>query len=130
MTSINKLELTKALAKSELFTVKKGFLGMGTKMTYVPTGSNVKAEVLEYSLTDAEQLERIMRMDKAQMVKSLQSANLQAAHMGNARLEVLKSEDGACVVMQLFRFADFSFRAASEVIILEGEDAEAVSKIY
>ncbi len=130
MTSINKLELTKALAKSELFTVKKGFLGMGTKMTYVPTGSNVKAEVLEYSLTDAEQLERIMRMDKAQMVKSLQSANLQAAHMGNARLEVLKSEDGVCVVMQLFRFVDFSFRAASEVIILEGEDAEAVSKIY
>lgn len=130
MASINKLELTKALAKSELFTVKKGFLGMGAKMVYVPTGSNMKAEVLEYSLADGEQLERIMRMDKDQMVKSLQSANLKTADMGNAKLEVLKAEDGACVAMLLLRFTDFSFRPASEIVILEGEDAEAVSKIY
>ncbi len=128
MASINKLELTKALAKSELFTVKKGFLGMGAKMTYVPTGSNVKAEVLEYSLADGEKLERILRMDKEQMVQSLQSAGLKDVHMGNARLEVLKSDDGACVAMQLFRFGDFVFRSASEVIVLEGKDAESVGK--
>jgi hypothetical protein len=130
MASINKLEMMKSPALSELFEVKKGFLGFGSKVTYKPTGSSVTVDVLEYSLADGEMLERVLRMGKEQMVEKLKSANLSTHGMGNARLEVLKADDGTCVVMQLFRFVDFGFQSASEVIALDGADAEAIGKIY
>ncbi len=130
MASINKLEMMKSPALSELFQIKKGFLGFGSKVTYIPTGSGVTANVYEYSLADGETLERTLRMDKGQMVDKLKSAGMTPQHMGNARLEVLKTDDGAFLAMQLFRFTDFSFKPVSDVITLEGEYAEAVGAKY
>lgn len=130
MASINKLEMMKSPALSELFKVKKGFLGFGAKVTYVPTESGVTAEVLEYSLADGETLERTLRMPKEQIVEKLKTAKMTPQHMGNARLEVLKTDDGAFLAMQLFRFVDFGFKPVSDIIMLEDADAEAIGKIY
>ncbi len=130
MASINKLEMMKSPALSELFKVSNGFLGFGAKATYVPTGSNVTAAVYEYSLADGETLERTLRMDKEQMIGKLTSAKMTQQHMGNARLEVIKTADGAFIAMQLFRFVDFGFKSASDVITFEGAEAEAVGKVY
>ena len=130
MASINKLEMMKSPALSELFKVSKGFLGFGAKATYVPTGGSVTAAVYEYSLADGETLERTLRQPKEQVVEKLTTAKMTPQHMGNARLEVLKTDDGAFLAMQLFRFVDFGFKSVSDVITFEGAEAEAVGKVY
>lgn len=130
MASVNKLGVTKALLNNKLFSIKKGFLGLSTTMTYEPTSSKVNAYIIEYNNADAERLERILRMDKEKMVNELATADLKPQDMGNARFEMLKSEDGACFVIQLYRFQDFSYRPVSDAIIIEGEAAATLAKIF
>ena len=130
MASTSKLELLKSPALSDLFKVKKGFLGIGTKITYLPTVCSATASTYEYSLADGEQLERIFRMSREQMVEKMKDSNLETHGMGNARLEVVKSDDGACLAMQLFRFIDFNFAPVTDAVIFEGAEAEAVGKVY
>lgn len=130
MASINKLVVTKSLDGDKRFAVKKGFLGIGSSLTYVPTGSSMKASVNEYGNADGDRLARMLRLDREQMLKELAGAELTKQDLGNARLEVLQSEDTSCVVLQLHRFVDFSYSAVTDAIVLEGDQAKAVANKF
>lgn len=48
---------------------------------------------------------------------------------GNYRLEACLSDDRQFCAIQLFRFADFSYRPLSDARFYEGNDVERVAKL-
>ena len=49
MANFNSLHIAEPLSADNRITVKKGFLGFGSKVVYNPTSSKVKSYIKEYS---------------------------------------------------------------------------------
>ena len=49
---------------------------------------------------------------------------------GSCLLEVVASQDGAFVAIQLFQFSQLSYVPATDVMIYEGNDASLVMKLF
>jgi len=130
MASFNKMEMVKALSSEGRLTVSKGFLGFGGKVTMNNTGNAMKASVKEYVPAEGEKLLRIINLSPKAMIEALQAGRPQETGMGNVRLEVLKSEDGTQLLMQLFRFVDFRNKPISDVKTFEGGDAAEIGKFF
>ncbi len=129
MANIQKLEMTKLIPNNGLFIVKKGFLGFGTKTMLKDSGCPVSVVVKEYNPADGDKMERVLNMERSKMAEELSKADIQTTDMGNAKLEVIKSDDGTFLMMQLFRFSDFKYRPVSEVITITGPDADRIGKL-
>ncbi len=129
MANIEKLEMIKLIPNNGLFTVKKGFLGFGTKTMLKDSGCPVSVVVREYSPADGDKMERVLRAERCKIAEELSKGGIQTTDMGNARLEVILSDDGTFLMMQLFRFSDFKYRPASEVVTVTGPDAACVGKL-
>ena len=101
-----------------------------TKAVYTPTGSPVKAVVLEYTPTEGERVQRLLDMPFDKMSSDvLQKGKPRAGANGNFRLEVCLSDDRRFCALQLFRFADFSYRPLFEPRFYEGTDVETIAKL-
>ncbi len=120
----------KSILCNDKVSVKSSFFGLCEQVIYLPTGSKMQTEIKEYDLVDADKLQRILNMECELVAKELQKVSVKPCELGNARLEILKSKDGACVMMQLFRYMDFNFEPVTDFVILDGQDAAVVSKLF
>ena len=129
MSSIKSLEMAAAVSAYKNITIKKSLFS--TKAIYTPTGSPIKVLSLEYSPSEGERLERLLDMPIDKMVAEVQQKGKPAAGVnGNFRLEVCLSEDHQFCALQLFRFADFSYRPLFEPRFYEGETVEYYAKLF
>ena len=102
-----------------------------TKAVYKPTGSPVKAMVLEYSPSEGERVARLLNMPIDKMAADIeQNGKPVAGANGNFRLEVCISSDRQFCALQLSRYADFSYCPLSEPRFFEGEEVENVAKLF
>ena len=109
-------------------TIKKSLFS--TKAVYMPTGSPIKAMVLEYSSTEGERVERLLSMPLDKMAAAIgQTGKPVTGVNGNFRLEVCLSDDHQFCALQLFRFADFSYRPLFEPRFYEGKEAGYLAKL-
>lgn len=128
MSSIKNLDMAYAVSIYKNITVKKSLFS--TKAIYTPTGSSVKAMVLEYSLSEGERVQRLLDMPLDKMAADIeQMGKPETTANGNFRLDVCLSDDHQFCVLQLFRFADFSYRPLFEPRFYEGTDVEYVTKL-
>lgn len=117
-----------AVSAYKNITIKKSFFS--TKAIYTPTGSTVKAMVLEYSPSEGEKLQRLLFMPLDKMVALIEQKGKPASGAnGNFRLEVCLSDDHQFIALQLFRFADFIYHPLFEPRFYEGTDVEYVTKL-
>lgn len=127
MSSFKSLEMAAAVSAYKNITIKKSLFS--TKAVYTPTGSPVQAIVLEYSPMEGERVERLLDMPLDKMAADIeQKGKPRTGANGNYRLEVCLSEDRQFCALQLFRFADFSYRPLFEPRFYEGETVEYYTK--
>lgn len=129
MSSIKNLDMAAAVSAYKNITIKKSLFS--TKAIYTPTGSTVKAMALEYSLSEGEKMKRLLDMPLDKMTADIeQKGKPKTGVNGNFRLEVCLSDDHQFCALQLFRFADFSYRPFYEPRFYEGTDVEYVAKLF
>lgn len=128
MSSIKSLVMADAVAAYHHITIKKSLFS--TKAIYTPTDSPVKVMVLEYSPSDGENVGRLLNMPLDKMAADIEHKGKPTTGAnGNFRLEVCLSDDHQFCALQLFRFADFSYRPLFEPRFYEGKDVEYITKL-
>ena len=128
MSSIKSLDMAAAVSAYKNITIKKSLFS--TKALYTPTGSPVKAMVLEYSPSEGEKVLQLLDMPLDKMAADIeQMGKPKTGANGNFRLEVCLSDDHQFCALQLFRFIDFSYRLLFEPRFYEGKDVECITKL-
>lgn len=128
MSSIKSLDMAAAVSAYQNITIKKSLFS--TKAIYTPTGSSVKAIVLEYTPSEGEKVQRLLDMPLDKMAADIeQKGKPHAGANGNFRLEACLSDDHHFCALQLFRFVDFSYRPLFEPRFYEGKDVEHIAKL-
>ena len=118
-----------AVSAYKNITIKKSLFS--TKAIYTPTGSAVKAMALEYSPSEGEKVKHLLDMPLDKMTADIeQKGKPKTGVNGNFRLEVCLSDDHQFCALQLFRFADFSYRPFYEPRFYEGTDVEYITKLF
>lgn len=126
MSSIKRLEMAAALSAYTHIKIKKSLFS--TTAIYLPTQSQVKAVILEYTPSEGERVERLLSMPLDKMAEDIaQKGKPSAGANGNYRLELCLSDDHQFCALQLFRFGDFEYNPVFEPRFYEGHDVEAIA---
>lgn len=130
MAKINHLVMgAKVMALNEI-EVKKGFLGLSTKLIYKPTNSEVKIKENEYSAEDGKKLETILASKPEDMADAIGKHPVSVKELGNARLEACVSSDRQFAAAMLLSFKDLSYTPVTDLRVYEGKAAEAFAKLF
>lgn len=128
MPSFKSLEMAAAVSAYHNITIKKSFFS--TKAIYTPTGSRVKAIMLEYSPSEGEKVKRLLDMPFDKMASDIeQNGKPETGVNGNFRLDVCLSEDHQFCAIQLFRYVDLCYNPLFAPRFYEGKDVEYISKL-
>ena len=128
MPSFKNLDMAAAVSAYQNIAIKKSWFS--TKVFYTPTGSPVRAMILEYTPSEGEKVERLLDMPLDKMAAEIEQKGKPAwGANGNIRMEVCLSDDHQFCALQLFRFADFSYQPIAEPRFYEGKDVEYVAKL-
>ena len=128
MSSFKSLDMAAAVSAYYNITVKKSLFS--TKAVYTPTGSPVKAMVLEYSPSEGEKVGRLLNMPSDKMASEIEQKGKPASGAnGNYRLEVCLSDDRQFCALRLFHFEDFSYRPLFEPRFYEGKEVENIARL-
>lgn len=130
MAKINHFVMgTKVMALDNI-EVKKGFLGLSTKLIYKPTNSEVKIKENEYSAEDGKKLETILASKPEDMADAISKHPVSVKELGNARLEACVSSDRQFAAAMLLSFKDLSYTPVTDLRVYEGKAAEAFAKLF
>ena len=95
-----------------------GFLGKRKKRVYIPTGSEIKENVLFFDISKKKVL--LSCLDKG----IYNDNNFNSCSSGGLRLDLLYSNDGKFAAAQLMEFEPFSFCPVSKIYYYE--DGQAI----
>ena len=130
MAKINHLVMgAKVMALNEI-EVKKGFLGLSTKLIYKPTNSEVKIKENEYSAEDGKKLETILASKPEDVADAISKHPVSVKELGNARLEACVSSDRQFAAAMLLSFKNLSYTPVTDLRVYEGKAAEAFAKLF
>ena len=108
--------------------ISKGFLGMGSKATYTPTNSKLKAVINYYSAEDAQAYVKLIKMAEGEVVSQGKKMTPPAKlSISNYRLEACVADDKQFVAIQVLSYADFRNTPICDVKYFEGEAAQAIA---
>lgn len=130
MANIKNLQMWQSICSDNRINISKSLFGLRTKAIYGPTGSVIDARTLEYSPEDGKHIKRILDIPQEKMTDSIGDFRPKTVDNGNYLAEVCQSRDGRFLAVQLFQFVKLNYEPATDVIILEGDVAEAVSKLF
>ena len=130
MANINKLQMGKTVCADERIAVSKALLGLRTRVTYLPTNSNVDVKTLEYSAADGDKLKAVLTGNRGELGKAVAGFRPQPTVNGNYLVELCLSADRAFVAVQLLRIAQMSYEPVSDVLMFEGDEARTVSQLF
>lgn len=130
MSKINHLEMGADVMALDVIEVKKGFLGMSTKLIYKPTNSTVKVKVNEYSVEDGKKLENILNTEPENIEAAIQNFPVSSIGMGNVKLDACISDDEQFAAVQLLSFKDFNYQPMSKVRVYTGKAAKAIAQLF
>lgn len=125
MENITKMEMAHDLFKKNCIKVEKAFLGLVTKVTYIPTNSPVVGLCLEYDLTNGQKVRHLIETAPRNLEAVLKKEGKPiTSDNGNVRLSLCFSKDHRFAALQLFQFTNFEYRPVGEIHFMEGDEAE------
>lgn len=130
MANIAHLEMSTALMSLPEISVKKGLFGLTTKVTYTPTGSSVKVKINEYAPETGSKLEHILQADTEAVPELLANNKIEAASLGQVRLEACISDDKQFAAVQLLHFSQLNYTPQTDMIVFKGKAAEAIAALF
>ena len=128
MSSFKNLEMAAALSAHNHIEIKKSLFSQ--KAVYTPTASQIDITIAEYTPTDGERLAHLLRQPLSRLTEELKAKGCpHSTPIGQFRLEAAVSKDGQFAAVQLFRFNDFTYTAASDLLMAEGSDAAILTAL-
>ncbi len=125
MANINSMAMSADLANDSRINIKKSLFG--TKWTYAPTGSKLKAFKREYNPENGQALEKAINAAEDKRADLLASLQVSEAAMGNYQLEGVRTDDGQFVAMRLYQYQNLRYQPVSPLCVLEGDEATKVA---
>lgn len=129
MANIKCMEMAQALSKDSRINTKKGFLGLSSKLVYMPTGETVKCKVGEYAPDMENRLIHLLCAEGMELRSEVAKGTIPCVAVGHFRLEVAYTDDLEFLAVQLFRFSNFSYEAITDLRFFEGEEALLVMSV-
>ncbi len=130
MAKINHIEMGAEVMALGDVQVKKGFLGLTTKLIYKPTNSIIKVKENEYSVEDGKKLSNILSAAPEELETAISENMVSDTSMGNTKLQACISDDHQFASVQLLTFKDFDFKPVTEMKVYTGKAAEAIAKLF
>ncbi len=130
MANIKHLQMAEAVCAFSGIEVRSSFLGLLTKVIYLPTGSSVSARTLEFSAETGQKLERVLLSDRERLLSGVGSYRAEVVENGNYMLEICQSADSQFVALQLFHYEMLGYQPATPVLFFEGDEAKQVSGLF
>ena len=126
MSKFKHLEMATAISALPCIKVQNKWFGLVTNVVYQPTGARVDAFQKFYTPEEGKKVEHLLTQKPAQLKEQAGALRrIPQTPVGNLCL----SRDRQFVALQLSRFADFTYRAASEVLVFEGPEAVIVAAL-
>lgn len=131
MANFTKLQMAHELISRFNITVSKGFLGLGSKAIYTPTGSPIEAQVIDYTAEMGRRLQEVIETPESQLKhKIAKTQAIQATQIGNMHAEVCLSRDRQFAAVQLFAFSELLFKPVCEIKTFTGESAALIASLF
>ena len=129
MANIKNLQMWNDICADSRIGISKSLFGLKNNVTYVPTQSAIEARTLEFSPEDGEHLKSIIESTNDNIAKAIGNFRPKEVPNGNFLLEVAKSQDAQFVALLLQQFVQLSYEPVTKTLILEGDEAKAISKM-
>lgn len=130
MAKIDHLEMGEQVKARQDIEMKKGFLGLSTKLIYKPTNSVIRIKENEYSTEDGRKLENILNTEPANVEEAIRKNPVSAAGTGNMKLQACISEDNQFAAVQLLAFKGFNYTPLTDVRFFTGKAVEALAQLF
>ena len=128
MAKFKHLQMAETICNDARISVSKSFLGLSTKVTYLPTNSSVYVKTIEFSPETGDKLKAILEGPREKLAKALKNLKPRPTVNGNYMVEACISRDGAFAALQLTRFLSLCYEPVTEVLIFERDEAQAIKE--
>lgn len=129
MAKFKNLQMANTICDDARISVSKSFLGLSTKVIYLPTNSPVDAKTVELTPDTGDKLKAILEGPREKLVKALKDLKPQPTVNGNYMVEACISRDGAFAALQLMKFLSMSYEPVTEVFFFERDEAQAIKEV-
>ncbi|MBQ8049970.1 MAG: hypothetical protein IJ197_00150 [Bacteroidaceae bacterium] len=130
MANIKNLRMWESICTDARIGISKSLFGLRTTATYRPTNSVIDANALEYSPEDGQRIRRILELPREKRAAAIGDFHPRTADYGNYMAEVCASRDRAFLAVRLFQFQSLNYEAVTDVLIFEGEEANALARLF
>lgn len=130
MANIKNLQMWENICADARIRINKSMFGLRTTAIYGPTNSVIDANTYEYSPEDGKHIKRILEMPQEKMAEAINDYQPKTTDYGNYLAEVCLSRDKHFLIVQLFQFMKLNYEPATEVLIFEDKEADAISKLF
>lgn len=130
MANIKNLQMWDSICADARISISKSLFGLRTTATFKPTNSVIDANTFEYSPEDGKRVKNILDMPKEKIVDAIGNFCPKTVDYGNYTAEICASRDGAFLAVQLFQFEKLNYEPVTGVLIFEGKEAAAISKLF
>ena len=131
MSRFFSVEIAPAVSEHPHVSIKKSFFGLFANAYYNVTNSQIDSYENSYSRETGERIKPLFSVgDKYVIGCTKDIGSLHQQPNGNYRLDICISRDRQFIALQLFHFENLMYRPVTDVRYFEGEQAEAIEKLF
>ena len=131
MSRFFSVEMASAVSKHPHVSIKKSLFGLFAKAYYNVTKSQIGSYENSYSRETGERIKPLFSIGDKEVIGCTKDIGLlHQQPNGNYRLDICISRDRQFIALQLFHFENLMYRPVTDVRYFEGEQAEAIEKLF
>ena len=130
MTKLKNLQMWHTICTDARISINKSLFGLSITATYIRTNSPLSANIFEYSHDDGEELKSILESPRDKLYKMIVGFHPKKTVNGNFKVEVCASHDGQFIAVLISQFVQMGYEPVSDVLIFEGQEAQAVKQLF
>lgn len=129
MASIKNLEMAAALSADSRIEIKKSLFS--TKGIHTPSGQKLEVVVNEYDANGAATVETLLAAKPEKLAAEIERVGVpHTSPIGCLRMEAVMTPDHQFAAVQGFRYTDLRYKPVTDLVIVEGADAETLCRLF
>lgn len=130
MANIKNMQMWDTICRDARISIRKSMLGLRTTAIFQPTNSPLEATTVELSHDDGERLRHILGQPAKELIKAIADFRPKPTVNGNYITEIVCSQDGAFLAIQLLQFIQLNYEPVTDVSVFEGDEAKALQQLF
>ena len=131
MSRFFSVEIASTVSEHPHVSIKKSFFGLFANAYYNVTNSQIDSYENSYSRETGERIKPLFSVEDKYVIGCAKDiGSLYQQPNGNYRLDICISRDRQFIALQLFHFENLMYRPVTDVRYFEGEQAEAIEKLF